>query len=43
MIFAVICRSRKMEAIASTASVNAEEDYDEYTPAKLIKTLEVSP
>lgn len=29
-----------MEAIASTASVNAEEDYDEYTPAKLIKTLE---
>jgi len=31
-----------MEATASTVSVNAEEDLDEYTPAKLVKALEVS-
>jgi len=31
-----------MEATASTTSLNTEEDYDDYTPAKLIKTLEVS-
>jgi len=31
-----------MEATASTVSLNADEDLDDFTPAKLVKTLEVS-